>query len=377
MILSNFRFNDETKFIVIPTLAIGGAEKRFFDIFCSLSTNYNSIYYLVLPKSLFIQISAQISITELILDRIIIIGEESDTLFTFCFKYYRWLNKNSIKGMHFHYPVNCLFPLHFFKGHILSISLTDCFYEPTFFSTSKSKVRQRLTMLFASKIDVLNETIYTNLKDNLWFSKKKLSITPGGTFVAPESCSYSVKSPKVAIVSRLIDGKGILEFLDILPAIWQSIVDKVPEDFLFSVCGDGPLAEIVDKKIRKYRFEGIPINYEGFVIPSKFLTDVSIVLSLQVVTNYPSRVVAESIMSGCHVFIRDSGDSKMFGNDSIAFSYISNTLNPLEISHKIVEILEKTKNDNFIQKIRLKGIDKFASKSTTDYFDKLISSNNL
>src|SRR5690554_1013851 len=142
-----------TKYIVIPSLAIGGAEKRFFDLFCALFDADNT-YYLVLPQALHEQLSAQIELPKQYASNIIVIGRPGDSLVAFCIKYWAWLNKNVKGEAIFHYPINCLFPFHFFRKHSVSVSLTHCYAAPAFFTTSRSLFRQRLTMLFVKKVDV-------------------------------------------------------------------------------------------------------------------------------------------------------------------------------------------------------------------------------
>lgn len=374
MISKNQNFNSHSKFIVIPSLSIGGAEKRFIDIFCALSTNYKASYYLIIPKSLFEKVNAQIKMPEKILTNIIVIGNADDSLFSFCHKYRRWLEMASVKGMHFHYPLNCLFPLHLLKGHHLTISLTNCYKAPSIFRKSRSLFRQRVTMFFAKKIDVLNSSIYRELNETLFLSRNKLSQTPGGTFVNPSFYSFSNKKPKVGVISRLIDGKGVEEFLDILPRVWAILKGTVPSDFEFFIGGDGPLSSYVKDIVEKLCEHGIPIKYEGFVVPNDFLKDTSIILSLQKVTNYPSRVVAESILSGCHVLVRDSGDSRLFGEEDSSLTYISEKLEPSEIALIIQKKLKLIQNNQGLPlDIRNIGVRKFSDDHTTDYFESIMS----
>jgi glycosyltransferase involved in cell wall biosynthesis len=362
------------KFIVIPSLSIGGAEKRFFDIFAALYSSKSTDYYLILPKSLEVKLSQQVKIPHDIAKNIIALGSESDNLLKFCLNYAIWLWDNSSKGMHFHYPLNSLFPLHFFSNHHVTISLTNCYYPPAFFSLSRSLIRQRIAMFFAKRIDVLNSSIYEQLNDKLFFSKNKLSLTPGGTFVNPSFYNFIQKKPKVAIISRLIDGKGVIEFLELIPSIWDKISNEVDNEFSFSICGDGVLADKVEAMICQLKLNGIPINYHGFVIPSHFLKDVSVVLSLQKVTNYPSRVVAESTLSGAHVLIRDSGDSRKFGIESEDLTYISKWLEPAEIAEKIIKQLRLFRNNpDRPNEIRRLGLNKYSSHNTAEYFHRLIN----
>jgi hypothetical protein len=61
---------------------------------------------------------------------------------------------------------------------------------------------------------------------------------------------------------------------------------------------------------------------------STVYSDALVVLSLQKISNYPSQVVQEGLISGTSVLITNTGDSNKFGNIPGIF-YINNEFNSL------------------------------------------------
>ncbi len=183
------------------------------------------------------------------------------------------------------------------------------------------------------------------------------------------------KSPVVAMIGRLEPGKGINDFLDIFPEIWAIIKDSAPSGFQLRIAGTGSLLNDVRHKIASMQSNGIAIHYNGFVQVDEFLKDVSVVLSMQELTNYPSRVVAEALISGACVIIRNTGDSKMFGEILPGLLYCNADLDANELASLMLSVFQKYKdNDQLGDDIRQKAQEAFCSKKYIDYFDSIISS---
>ena len=101
-------------FIVIVSPSYGGAERRFFDVFTALRRRGEDVE-LVAPSSLLASLraghpdrgdlaSALISIDMPLWSRIGFVRR------------FRSLLKQLPRGAHFHYPLNCLWPLHLGRG---------------------------------------------------------------------------------------------------------------------------------------------------------------------------------------------------------------------------------------------------------------------
>ncbi|MGD9639428.1 MAG: glycosyltransferase [Alphaproteobacteria bacterium] len=232
-------------------------------------------------------------------------------------------------------------------------------------------MRAYLAGLFADKIDVLSSDIFNNLKKSFML-KQKCSQTPNGSFVFANDYKALSKKPYVVFLSRLTEGKGLTDFLNILPKLWEEIKIKAPKNIEFIIAGKGNLFDFAQKQTLLLKENGIPISMAGEVHTPSFLQNVSVFLSLQEVTNYPSRVIAESLFSGTQVIIRNTGDSKKIGNLT-GIDYCSATLNDKELSEKILISIKKALNEEHIKQTILEAKNIFSSKKTIDYFESLIS----
>src|SRR6185312_1644365 len=93
--------------------------------------------------------------------------------------------------------------------------------------------------------------------------------------------------------------------------------------FEFRIAGYGPLQEHIAQRVAFLAGAGVPIAFIGYAAADALLPATAVVLSMQEVTNYPSRVVAEALMAGCAVVVRDTGDSREFGSDLPGLVYCS------------------------------------------------------
>lgn len=351
------------KYFVLVSTGIGGAERRFFDIFNDLRKNDDS-YFLILPYRLAEQLNC------MDVGGVIVVGDHKDNLLNFIKKYYMFLNHHDFQNSSFHYPINCLFFLHFFKKHKVSMSLTNCYYVPTLFSFKKSLIRQYISILFVDYIDVLSPPIYKLLLNKF---SKKISLTPNGTYIKSNSnFIYSEKRNNIGFLGRLIDGKGLEDFIDIYEDLWLKFRNELPKDFCFLVAGYGENEKSIKDKVDLLIKKKIPIKFLGYRKPEDFLSECKVILSLQRITNYPSRVVAESLLSGSEVILRNSGNSSDFGS-LYGLHYISEILDYNEIGKLLVEIFTKESSKEDINLIVGEARDKFSNNQVLSYFDKIMN----
>lgn len=362
--IEKFQMLNRAKYIVLVSIGIGGAEKRFFDIFRSLK-DCNSNVFLVVSATLY----EKLSITSK--ENIIVIGNSEDSLFKFTVNYFKWLRTLKSVKASFHYPMNCLFFFHFFMPHKVSMSLTNCYFAPKLFTFKRSLIRQYISLFFVSRVDVLNPDIYKNISK---FKFTSFTLTPNGTYVHPEIVHLSEKKPLYGFIGRLISGKGLEEFLKKIPEIWESLQFKVDKDFSFFIAGYGVLEKMVEQEVSNLQDTDIPIVFYGYRPAEELLKSARLVFSLQEKTNYPSRVVAEAMLNGCSVLVTDTGDSRNFGSFDSGLNYINPVLDTVEIVNQILRNESKYKDDvAYPRKVREEALHKFSSEETLTYFMDILS----
>ena len=358
------------KYIVLVSGAIGGAEKRFFDIFKGLSLIDDDVY-LVVPSCLINLIGKEEDLSKY-LNKIIILDIPHWSPLSFAKKFYKSVLRKSDKEDYFHYPLSPLFFLHFFTRRKYGISFCDCHFLPKLSLRNKNASLQWLASFFAEKVDVLSPDILKLAGKELKHIENKASLTPGGTYIFPSDDIVVPKARKVIFISRLEPNKGVDVLFDILPLINQCL--SANEKVTFHVYGEGSLAGFVKAQAEKYKNLGIDIEYHGYGVIDKILPDAWCVLSLQSVTNYPSRVVAEALLAGCEVIISDTGNSRDFGvGKGVSYLY-SNYSNLSELTNEITQ-RSSYKNDGVIESIKADSIAKFSSPSYLNYMRSLLKAN--
>jgi glycosyltransferase involved in cell wall biosynthesis len=114
---------------------------------------------------------------------------------------------------------------------------------------------------------------------------------------------------------------------------------------------------------------GVPLTFVGYAVADVLFAEAAVVLSMQELTNYPSRVVAEALMAGCAVVVRDTGDSREFGNDLPGLFYCRGELDPAEIADQLALLLSSAVLDpGMAENVREAALRRFSSKRYVEYF---------
>ncbi|KLN65589.1 glycosyltransferase [Vibrio sp. VPAP30] len=349
-----------SKYLVIASPSIGGAERRFFDIFKSMNKNKEDIY-LVAPSSLLQKLDNNYKLN----DKIISIELARWSYVMFCFQFYFGVVSKSSKDDTFHYPLNPPFFLHYFPIRKFSISYCYCYAKPKISLKSIGLSFQRIAGVFASKVDVLSPAVYDELKK----SDKKFSLTPGGSFVDAADFNTDGKKNDVAIISRLEHGKGIDTYIKIVELLKSAELDLVQPLPKFRIYGEGTLKQRVENKVSDLSNRGVEVTYNGFASPQEILSESGVVFSLQTTTNYPSRVVVESLLSGSQVIVLNSGDTQEFGQ-VVGLHYLNEDLSNLVEVFNAVSI---EKMSTGIKKdISEQAKVKFNSPSYLEYYKRVM-----
>lgn len=358
------------KYIVLVSPSYGGAEKRFFDVFTALLHRGEEVS-MIAPSILIDRLRQDHADRPEVLASLISVPLEVWSPLTFI-RNFRVVLKGLPRGGHFHYPLNCLWPLHVHRGDAVTMTVADCTSVPSPFSRKRTSRWAWLNFFFVSRIDVLSPSIYAALRKHLRF--QRMSVTPGGTYIVPPPHVPGVRKPIVVFFGRLVPGKGLPELFSILGAIWLQLRDRVPMEFSFQIAGYGELESYVVARVAELKLAGVPISFVGYRVANELLSRSAVLLSLQEPTNYPSRVVAESLMAGCEVIVRDTGDSRLFGTDLPGLRYCVARLDAGELADLIaVSISELLGDTGFEARVREGAMARFSAPAYIDYFQSLTS----
>lgn len=355
------------KYIVLVSGSIGGAEKRFFDIFRGL-LQIDQKVFLVLPSCLFDIISQEEDLSNY-LDNIIILDIPVWSPLIFIKKYFNEVLKRSNKNDFFHYPLSPLFFLHLLVKRKYSISFCDCHYLPRLSLKNMNASLQWLASFFSAKIDILSPSILKLACEKHPHIKRKASLTPGGTYIYPSSVTDVKKKRKFVFISRLEPDKGVDVLFEILPLINTLFLGK--EKVSFQIYGDGSLKGYVEQEVKVSQLNGIDVEFNGYGVVNDALSDVWCVFSLQDITNYPSRVVAEALLQGAEVLILDTGNSRDFG-EGAGLNYVARNYSDLPDVIQDINMRASYKNMGTIESIKASAAAQFSSQKYLKYILSLL-----
>jgi glycosyltransferase involved in cell wall biosynthesis len=356
-------------YIVIVSPSYGGAEKRFFDIFTGMRRSARPVHF-VAPSGLVARLQKDHPERGDIFDAMIPVPMPEWSRFGFI-RAFRTLLQTLPRGSHFHYPLNCLWPLHLGRGDRMSMSVVDCTTVPRLFSKKQADVLHWVSFPFVRKIDVLSPAIFkASLRERL---RARMHLTPGGTYLVPAAPTAVEKRPDVVFLGRLVPGKGVDDLLDVLPGLWELLKDRAVPGCSFKIAGYGALEQHVAARVRTLQEAGIPVEFIGYREAAPLLAESAVVLSLQEVTNFPSRVVPEAMLAGCAVLVRDTGDSREFGAGLQGLEYCQARLDAGELANRIAANLQSVLHDpQFRDGVRRAALARFSSGEYIDYFSGII-----
>ena len=361
-------------FIPLLSVRVGGSELRFADIADALSARGTETH-LVVPATLRKQLAR---VRPALPTNTVVLGEEGDSLANFLRIYALWVRRQRSGSHSFHYPLNCFPAIHAGLPHRVTCSYTDSIPIDQRTRSLQWQIWMRTLFWGAQQLDVLNPSVYRSLHEYFPQQAPKLSVTPSGTFINPDTYTVGTKVTDVVFASRLAPKiKGIEELLHLLPEVSKNLGDILQEQMHFKVLGDGPLRDFVASEIAHLRRESVSVTYMGETDVRPIFSQASVVLSLQTYNNYPSRVVAEGLLSGCFVIVRDTGESRLFG-DLPGLIYVGDNLQAGEVASAISSGYKRLRSDpGFSKEIRREAIRRFSCGDVLDYFQAMLCETRL
>jgi len=357
------------RYVVLVTTGIGGTERRFADIVHAMNVR-GWPTMLVVPESIR---SRLLDSSGLEAGNVIGVGRPNEGLQDFLLSYSAWLSHRRRTTASYHYPLNCLFPLHTGAPHWVTASLTDV-RSPTPLPSSDRRAWKYYGILrFAKAVDVLNPGVLARTSVLYPRFAHKLHQTPSGTFVDPEQFALSEPDPRIVFMARLISKrKGVDELLDLAPELQVQVERRIGFSLPLHIVGDGPIADQIRTRVDAMRQAGVDIHFDGFQPGKTAMAGASVALSLQPENNYPSRVVAEALLSGVSVVVRDTGESRLFGSPP-GMTYVAATLTASSLGDAIAGAYLSRTEEGFAADIRRSAIANYHADEVPTYFVDMMS----
>lgn len=355
-------------YFVLVTPDIGGAEKRFFDVFTAMRRAGSDVM-LIGPSGLLAKLRSEYADRDDVLAATIGVPLAPYTPLSFMKGFFALL-RTLPRGSSFHYPLNCLWPLHLGRGDRVTMSVVDSARVPKLFGTTRTNRWTWLAMQFSPRIDVLNPAHIEAMKG--YRAAPRMSLTPGGTFLIPPAAVEVPREPAVVFMGRLVPLKGLDDYLDVLPGVWRELRRDAPPGLSFDFAGYGPLEEHLRSRVAELQLQGVPVRFLGYAQASTLLAKSAVLVSMQERSNFPSRGVAEALIAGCGVVVRDTGDSRAFGTDVPGLMYCGGVLDAVEVAGRVRALLAEAADAGWRREVGAAAMKRFSSTEYLDYFSAVM-----
>jgi len=364
-------------YYVINTEGIGGAEKRFSDLWYS-GNEIGYEFHLVIDtkcyekfceieeyKQKFLKYAHR-------LHNLNIYGSNYYTYIYNCWKYFSKVPKNSV----IHFPLSYVFGLRLFFGLKTVSSYVACLNIYNF--ENIGKLKSNLFRIFgfysANAIDVLDPLNYKKLSKR-FFCKNKINQTKGITHF--NTLLYKPKEKKniYTFLGRFNEEKQILKFISILPELNAMLLRARVKNYTFYICGNGEQLDEILNSVGKDSFKNVKLKIFFAKDPPEILGKSNIFFSLQKTSNYPSRSLAEAIGCGCFPIVTNTGDTELMIKGIRSYHMVPKSFNAQNIFEGIMKYNNKTKKEKYLLKNELNkyAIKHYSINKQLNYYLKLYS----
>lgn len=234
------------------------------------------------------------------------------------------------------------------------------------FKNIKDRIIFNIFRLFADRVDCLYPGRIKKLKQkmakDIRITETPLPFTDTNIFIPMQ------KEKTIIFASRLIEGKGVLEFLDAIVRCKSKMREL---GYISMVCGEGKLKDKVIKSIRFNEIEDL-LELKGYCEMEHILPYARIFMSLQEFENYPSQSLLEAISSGCWCIATDVGNTQLLVKPDFGELVKGNSI---DIAEAILNAMSKTENEfeQISVNARRFAETNFNLRFAVDYYNKIFN----
>ena len=330
-----------TIYYILPTTAIGGAEKRFIELWCHLQQQQQLSLRLIVTQQLLQAIESNAIIAQQIqpfAHHIIPYSiSPTATAFQFQKQLYTFICAHTTRNDILHFIL--LYP-----AFIVALRHRNTIYSLTESSLQNVNIKGRLLYwLSAYKsnlVDVLDPAVYATMCARLWFKKKQIHHTPG-SFVNTSIFTPAInKQPQFVFLGRFFYVKQVVKLMQLLPAICQQIdaANTGVPHYSFLFIGYGQQEAELKAIANLPTHTALPITITMSNQPQTELAKSSVLFSLQLRNNYPSKSLLEGLAAGNLAIVTDVGNTRTIAQPAFSY-YVPENFSATDIATHLISIL--------------------------------------
>lgn len=368
-------------YYIIPTNGIGGAEKRFIELYCHLQQQEKRFdFKLIISIQLLTALKESPEIYN-------VLQKHENKIITYNID----MNRSILQSQNELYRFICAHTaptdiLHFilsFPTYVFPLKHKKTVYTLTESSLKNVNIKGRILYLMnalrANYVDILDPVVHKKISRYFFFKKKRIFLTPG-SFVDTTIFKPAPDLQKenwFVFLGRFFFVKQVIEFIQTLPEVCKKLDAAGIVNYKFIFLGYGQLEQQLLSIKDSPSFRELPILIKRTNNPEEILSRSKIFFSLQLRNNYPSKSLLEAMAAGNIPLVTDVGTTRMIARPSFS-SYVPEIFSAADIADQMIHILsldEKSRQAK-MQAARDYVIENFSIHTSaayfTDIYNKLI-----
>lgn len=359
-------------YIVLSTMGVGGAEKRFTDIWWALRDRGMDVH-LVMDRRTHSALTQQkqyvMRLSEHPNLHVLDFGGPSYIHFVRAmWKFFKTQPARAIV----HYPLASAPLVQSRFKHRMVVSWVDSSFPRVRMGRLKYTLPVWGSFVVADRIDVLNPN---NLRVISAFPgmRGKASLTTGGTHIDCDLYRPLTKDLDFVFLGRIEPEKQSLRFVQALPEVHRTLQAWGFGGYRFVVCGEGSESAAVAEVARTPAFQSVPFSFGFTSEPENVLGRASVFFSLQKTSNYPSKALAEAMASGAFPVVTDAGESPLMMEGCPHYAFVPVDFSAADIANALRGFLEldSAERDRLPSSVSEYAAKRFTVEKQAAYFAKL------
>ena len=358
---------------IIPTVNIGGAEKRFIEIWCYLQS---------LQQEFDLRLIISKQLHEVLLEQPVLYAKlrpyenrisifEIDTslpVIRFQKALYEFVKKHSKKEDILHFIL-------YFPTYVFPLQHDNTLYSLTESSLDNVNIKGRLLYLlniFRSRYsDILDPVVHKQVQGYFFFKRKSIKHTPGSftdtDFFKPAG-NYQ-KSNSFVFLGRFFYVKQVVDLLKAVPAICEKLHEAGFHDFRFIFLGYGQQQQEMLEILQQPVYKNLPVEVRFSNAPEKILAGSKVFFSVQLRNNYPSKSLLEAMSAGNIPLVTDVGTTRLIADPAFSY-YVPEQFSANDISKQLISILSLSREaqEEKMKAAREFVINRFSINTSAAYY---------
>jgi len=360
----------KTVYIIISTIGIGGAEKRFSELWLNMQARgYNNVK-LVLPKITLDKLAKtkEFSKTKQYSENIIVLNWSGGSYIAKRKMLINFVDEHKNKNPIFHFIMDYPLLLNIFSNKCIIYTYASTNFKELNY---KGKISVFFALLESNIIDMLDPRLTKMVKKYFFWKRDKILNTPSSFVDTNNYYSHPYRNKKnwLVFLGRFEPVKQVIKYVKAIPYIDRELRKEGYSDHKFFLLGNGSQKAELESLLSSKEFKKIDIQVGFEKLPLKIFSQSKIFFSLQKYSNYPSKSLLEALACGNIPIVTDNGDSRKIANHRFSY-YVPENFTSDDLTKHCVKILSlsETEWESKYKIIKLHLEDNFSIFNNVQYF---------